>query len=184
MHAPPDIPQYDDDVFDDNDDDADDNDDNCEDIEDNVIEFVAIQMILLMLPQLMMAVIKMRIKLMMISHQMSQFSTSLLFLFHLVLAMVLGSSLRSVLGKHSTIWSTLAVFRCSLLNSLTVLYFSSFFIVTLKASLVFSSTSLSKSPPSPNTWSGGINLPFGASTCNKRNHYKVDVNILILPLYT
>ena len=41
---------------------------------------------------------------------------------------------------------------------------SSFFMVTLKASLVFSSTSLSNIPPSPKTWSGDTNLPLGAST--------------------
>merc|ERR1712158_309201 len=89
---------------------------------------------------------------------------SLDFFVHFVFWIVFGRSLSRVFGKHSTTWSTLAVFRCSLLNSLAVLYFSSFFIVTLNASFVFSSTSLSKSPPSPNTWSGGISFPFGART--------------------
>ena len=37
-------------------------------------------------------------------------------------------------------------------------------MVTLKASLVFSSTSLSKIPPSPNTWSGATSFPLGART--------------------
>ena len=41
---------------------------------------------------------------------------------------------------------------------------SSFFMVTLNASLVFSSTSLSNMPPSPNTWSGVTNFPLGANT--------------------
>ena len=37
-------------------------------------------------------------------------------------------------------------------------------MVTLKASLVFSSTSLSKIPPSPKTWSGDTSFPLGART--------------------
>ena len=59
-----------------------------------------------------------------ISHQRSQFSTSLAFLVHLDLPISLGSSFRRVFGKHSTIWSIRAVFNNPLFSSVTWLNLS------------------------------------------------------------
>merc|ERR1719367_341639 len=99
------------------------------------------------------------------AHHCSHVSTSFADLVHLDFSSSVFRSFGIVFGKHSTAWSSLSRSKSSLNSSLTGAFsLSSFFIVTLNACLVFSSTSLSKHPSSPKTSLGETSFPLGAST--------------------